>query len=87
VAGALVHDVSKLYEFDPPDGAESRVHALLGHPNYGVVPAARAGLPPAVSHVVLAHSRRTAVDPQTHEARVVTHVDRVAAAARRARGG
>jgi hypothetical protein len=85
LAGALVHDVSKLYEFAPPDGAETAVHDLLGHPNYGVVPAARAGLPTEVLHVVLAHSRRTNVEPETLEAAVVTHADRVAAASIRAR--
>jgi hypothetical protein len=85
LAGALVHDVSKLYEFAPPDGEETAIHELLGHPNYGIVPAARAGLPPAVLHVVLAHSRRTNVDPETLEAEIVTRADRVAADSIRAR--
>jgi hypothetical protein len=85
LAGALVHDVSKLYEFAPPDGAETKIHELLGHPNYGIVPAARAGLPTEVLHVVLAHSRRTTVEPETLEAQVVTHADRVAAASIQAR--
>ena len=87
LAGALVHDVSKCHEFAPPDGSETPLHALLGHPHYGVVPAARAGLPPEVLHVVLAHSRRTSVEPATVEAQVVTHADRVAVAAIRARAG
>ncbi len=85
LAGALVHDVSKLYEFGPPEGVETTIHELLGHPNYGIVPAARAGLPPEVLHVILAHSRRTTVEPETLEAQVVTHADRVAAASIRAR--
>lgn len=85
LGGALVHDVSKLYEFAPPDGAETEVHELLGHPNHGIVPAARAGLPPAVLHVVLAHSRRTNVEPETLEAEIVTRADRVAAASIEAR--
>ena len=85
LAGGLVHDVSKCYEFAPPDGSETALHALLGHPHYGVAPAARAGLPPEVLHVVLAHSRRTSVEPATVEAQIVTHADRVAVAAIRAR--
>lgn len=85
LSGALVHDVSKLYEFAPPDGEATAIHDLLGHPNYGVVPSARAGLPPAVLHVVLAHSRRTNVEPQTLEAEIVTRADRVAADSIRAR--
>jgi len=87
LAGALVHDVSKAYEFASPDGSETELHALLGHPHYGVVPAARAGLPPEVLHVVLSHSRRTSVEPATAEARIVAHADRVAVAAVRARAG
>lgn len=78
-AGALVHDVSKVYEFDA-DG-ETPVHDLLGHPHYGVVPAANGGLPPEVLHVVLSHSRRTAVDPATLEAEIVRRVDQTAASA------
>ena len=84
-SGALFHDISKLYEFAPPDGEATAIHDLLGHPNYGVVPAARAGLPPAVLHVVLAHSQQTDVEPQTLEAEIVTRADRVAARLIRAR--
>ncbi|MFC6989266.1 HD domain-containing protein [Haloplanus sp. GCM10025708] len=81
-AGALVHDVSKLYEFDT-DG-ETAVHDALGHPHYGVVPAARAELPAEVLNVVLSHSNRTSVEPSTLEAVIVKRADQVAAAAIRA---
>ncbi|MFB6125562.1 MAG: HD domain-containing protein [Halanaeroarchaeum sp.] len=83
LAGALVHDVSKLYEFDGEDATE--IGHLLGHPHYGVHVAARAGLPVAVQHVVLSHSGRTSVEPATLEAEIVRRADEVAASAIRLR--
>lgn len=81
-AGALVHDVSKLYEYDGHE--ETAVGDLLGHPHYGVHVAARAGLPVEIQHIVLSHTRRTSVAPATLEATVVRRADEVAAAAIRA---
>lgn len=83
VAGALVHDVSKLAEFDGTD--ETPVYDLLGHPYYGVHVVARAGLPVELAHVVLSHSNRTAVEPATIAAELVKRADEVAASAIRAR--
>ena len=81
IAGALVHDVSKLAEFD---GMESTpVYELLGHPYYGVHVVARAGLPVELAHIVLAHTSRTAVEPATVEAEIVRRADEAAAAALR----
>ena len=79
LAGALVHDVSKLHEFDGM--AETPVQRLLGHPHYGVHVVARAGLPTEVAHIVLSHTSRTAVEPATIEAEIVRRADEVAAAA------
>ena len=79
LAGALVHDISKLYEFD---GMEStRIEELLGHPHYGVHVTAAAGLPVEVTHMVLSHTSRTAVEPATLEAVVLRRADEAAAAA------
>lgn len=82
-AGALVHDVSKPYEYD--GAAETVIGDLLGHPHYGVHVAAAAGLPTEIQHVVLAHSPRSAVEPATLEATLVTQADRAAVAAIRSR--
>lgn len=79
LAGALLHDVSKCYEYDGM--AETEIGRLLGHPHYGVHVAAAAGLPVEVQHVVLAHSPRSAVEPATLEAELVTRADRAAVAA------
>jgi HD superfamily phosphodiesterase len=82
VAGALVHDVSKLYEFDGMD--ETPVGDLLGHPYYGVHAVAAAGLPVELAHIVLSHTPLTPVEPATLEAEVVRRADEAAAAAIRA---
>ena len=82
LAAALVHDVSKLYEFDGHE--PTRIEDLLGHPHYGVHVAAEAGLPVEVLHAVAAHSTRTAVEPATIEAEIVRRADEAAAAAIRA---
>ena len=81
IAGALVHDVSKLYEFDRE--ARTDVGELLGHPYYGVAVVSQANLPVAVAHVVLSHSPETDVDPATLEAELVRRADETAAAAAR----
>ncbi|QZP37374.1 HD domain-containing protein [Halobaculum magnesiiphilum] len=104
VAGALLHDISKLYEFGPgdadafdgdegPDGDEATVdgrygteyYDLLGHPYVGVHVCEAAGLSVELSHVVLSHTGRTAVEPATLEAEIVKRADEVAAATIRAR--
>jgi len=79
VAGALVHDLSKLAEFDGM--AETPVYDLLGHPYYGVHLVARAGLPVKLAHIALSHTSRTSVEPATLEAELVRRADEVAAAA------
>lgn len=79
VAGALLHDVSKLAEFDGMDATP--VYDLLGHPYYGVHFVAAAGLPVELAHVVLSHTSRTSVEPATLEAAIVRRADEVAASA------
>jgi putative nucleotidyltransferase with HDIG domain len=81
IAGALVHDVSKLYEFDGMERTE--VGRLLGHPYYGVSVVSRANLPVEIAHIVLSHSSRTNVEPATLEAEIVRRADEVAAASLR----
>lgn len=83
VAGALVHDVSKLAEFNGME--ETKVYDLLGHPYYGVHVVVAADLPVELAHVVLSHTSRTRVEPATIEAELVKRADEVAAATIRAR--
>lgn len=77
VAGALVHDVSKLAEYDGL--AETTIGDLLGHPHYGIHVVSRVGLPTRIAHIVLAHTSRTTVEPATIEAAIVRRADEVAA--------
>ena len=79
IAGALVHDVSKLSEFDGT--SETAVYNLLGHPYYGVHVVVAAGLPVELAHIVLSHTSRTTVEPATIEAELIRRADEVAAAA------
>jgi putative nucleotidyltransferase with HDIG domain len=79
IAGALVHDVSKLAEFDGHEATPT--YDLLGHPYYGVHLVARAGLPVELAHVVLSHTSRTTVEPAFLEAALVRRADEVAATA------
>jgi putative nucleotidyltransferase with HDIG domain len=62
VAGGLVHDVGKPYEFDPvrrakwtADPSRAGLPALR-HPVYGIHIAMAVGLPEEVMHIVLSHS-------------------------------
>lgn len=82
-AGALVHDLSHVAEFDGPDW--SPVGELLGHPFYGVHVARRAGLPLGVQHIVISHPPTTATDPATLEAEIVARADAATASAIKAR--
>lgn len=82
IAGGLLHDISKPFEFDPDaDDGVTAIGALLGHPYYGVHLLASAGLSVDLMHIVLSHSPRTAIDPATLEAAIVAAADEAAAAA------
>jgi putative nucleotidyltransferase with HDIG domain len=82
LAGALIHDIGKLYEFDS-EGATDVEH-FFGHPYYGLYPAARAGLPPEITHVTLAHTGLTDVEPVTMEAEIIRRADQTVASSIRA---
>lgn len=83
-AGAVVHDVSKLYEFAELETTD--LGDLLVHPHFGVSVAARVGLPVVVQHIVLSHSPQTAVAPATLEAEIVCRVDQICGSAIRVTG-
>ena len=76
IAGALLHDCSKLYEID--DGEMNETSELVPHPHFAVHLLARAGCSDALQNVVLAHSRGSAVEPKTLEARIVQQADELA---------
>jgi HD superfamily phosphodiesterase len=77
IAGALLHDCDKAYEFDGMERTE--IERLIGHPYYGIHLVEQAGLPHEMAHVVLCHSPRTNVEPAFLEAQIVLTADEVAA--------
>jgi len=77
MAGALLHDVGKLFEFEK-SGAKfrkSRSGNLLRHPLSGAVLAAKLGLPEDVLHIIACHSKEGDGRRATIEAIIVNHAD------------
>jgi len=85
IAGALLHDVSKLVEgsdeFVFVRASDSAPTNYLPHPHYGVHLLAEAGLSPHLQHIVLSHSPLSKVEPKTIEADIVAKADEVASSA------
>lgn len=77
ISGALLHDVSKIYEFDGM--VTTDIEDYLGHPHYGIVVAFQVGLPIEIAHIILCHSPQTSLEPAILEARIVETADEVAA--------
>ncbi|WP_433509325.1 HD domain-containing protein [Nonomuraea sp. CA-143628] len=74
---ALLHDVSKLHEFQPIPGGAAR--SVVGHRyQHGFLAAFwmhEAGLPIDLVHAVIAHTDLSTVLPQTQEALIVHYAD------------
>ena len=77
LAIALLHDVSKLVEFEEgPEGPRtSRTGRLYQHGFLGAHWMEEAGLDEELVHGVIAHTPLSAVVPQTHEAVIVHYAD------------
>lgn len=78
VAGALLHDVGKLLEYEQrPDGMTTTTYGgkLLRHPISGMELAARCGLPLEVLHIISAHADEGDKVNRTTEATLVNHAD------------
>ena len=73
VAGALLHDISKPFEFSPEGDTE--LVKYLPHPHYAVHLLKRVGFSLHMQHLVLAHSHRSGVEPRTLEAKIVQLAD------------
>ncbi|MBN1956305.1 MAG: HD domain-containing protein [Anaerolineae bacterium] len=78
VAGALLHDVGKILEYEPcEDGTtvQSYNGKLMRHPFSGMELAARCGLPLEVQHIIAAHAGEGDKMDRTTEATLVNHAD------------
>ncbi len=73
IAGALIHEISHVGEFDGYEWSE--VGDLLSHPYYGIHVVRAGGLPPIFEHIVLTHTIQTDVAPATLEAKIVATSD------------
>lgn len=77
LTGGLLHDVSKLVEYEPgPDGPRpSRTGRLVQHGVLAAGMAAEHGLPDQIVHIVVCHTHLSATKPQTMEAILIHYVD------------
>jgi putative nucleotidyltransferase with HDIG domain len=77
LAGALLHDVGKLVEYEETDGKfqVSKKGKLLRHPLSGMGIASAAGLPEEVQHAIVYHSHEGDKNRATIEAIIINHAD------------
>ncbi|MBM3310746.1 MAG: HD domain-containing protein [Candidatus Aminicenantes bacterium] len=77
LAGAILHDVGKLFEYsrDKDGFKKSREGDLLRHPISGAAFAFKHGLPQEVVHIIAAHSKEGDGTRRTVEAVIVNHAD------------
>jgi len=77
IAGALLHDVGKLLEYELKEGKiiKSKLGETMRHPASGASLAQECGLPKEVVHIIAAHSHEGDSMNRTPEAIVVHHCD------------
>lgn len=78
LAGALLHDVGKVLEYEPSPGGgvvKSEMGKRLRHPVSGAALASELGLPLAVVHIIAAHAGEGNMVSRTPEAILIHHVD------------
>jgi putative nucleotidyltransferase with HDIG domain len=77
LAGALLHDVGKLFEYEKVKGkfVKSEEGKLHRHPISGAAFASQHGLPQEVIHIIISHSREGDGARNTVEAVIVNHAD------------
>jgi putative nucleotidyltransferase with HDIG domain len=77
LAGAILHDVGKLFEYKREGGTFVKSHEgeLLRHPISGAAFAFKYGLPQEVIHIIAAHSKEGDGGRRTIEAVIVNHAD------------
>ena len=77
IAGALLHDVGKLLEYELKDGKiqKSAFGEKTRHPAAGALLAEECGLPKEVIHIIAAHSHEGDTMNRTPEAIIIHHCD------------
>ena len=80
LAGAILHDVGKVLEYEMGPGdkvVKSEMGKRLRHPVSGAALASELGLPLGVVHIIAAHAGEGNMVTRTPEAIVVHHVDMI----------
>jgi len=83
IAGSLLHDVGKIYEYDRlraatwRDGRARTGYPPIRHPIYGAHLAMAAGLPEAVVHIVASHAAEGTRVRRSLEATLVATLDHI----------
>jgi putative nucleotidyltransferase with HDIG domain len=78
LAGALLHDIGKLVEYEMRENGtavQTPKGALLRHPFTGMELAARFGLPDAVQHMIATHASEGDKVQRITEATIINHAD------------
>ncbi|MFO8133097.1 MAG: HD domain-containing protein [Thermoplasmatota archaeon] len=77
IAGALLHDVGKLLEYERVDGQvqKSGMGHIIRHPVSGAALASEVGLPDSIVSIIAAHSKEGEYVERIPEAVVVHHCD------------
>ena len=77
IAGAILHDVGKLLEYQKKDGkfVKSQLGKYLRHPAIGAALAMEAGLDVKVVNIIAAHSKEGELVERCKEAIIVHHCD------------
>lgn len=82
LAGAVLHDVSKVVEQQPEEGKlgkKSPIGENMVHGAYGTHLALDAGLPLSVVHIINCHTPQVSMVPKTLEGILLSHADHAAA--------
>ncbi|WP_338727446.1 HD domain-containing protein [Haladaptatus sp. DJG-WS-42] len=79
VAGALLHDMSKLLETSSAGQTWTELGELIPHPHFAVSLLEDAGISRHIQHIVLAHTYGSTPQPKTIEAHLVMVADLVSA--------
>ena len=78
IAGALLHDVGKLVEYERISNGQyvkTAYGKLLRHPASGAIIAARNGCPASICHIIATHAAEGDVQERTPEAIIINKAD------------
>ena len=77
IAGAILHDIGKLLEYEKKDGQfkKSKLGRYIRHPAIGAALAMEVGLDERIINIIMAHSKEGELVKRCNEAIIVHHCD------------